>query len=295
MSERIDFLTPVGRLVMGDCFTPQTKDAEGNPLVYKRGPNAGQPRVDYYMGLAIRKDDPGWPELYAKIHGMARQSFPNLFDASGTCLAPDFSMKYVDGDSTTPNKKGNRPCDKEGFPGHHILNFSGGFAPKCYTAGGASILTDPTSIKRGYFIRISGSTASNESPNQPGIYLNHSMVELIGYGEEIVTGPDGAAVFGGHPVANVPAGMSQTPPAPTTAPAHPGAGVAAPPAPGAGVAAPPAAPAHDYLNPAGAPPPPATVAPAAPEHMYNVNGAMVTRGQLLAGGWTSAQIDALPA
>ena len=49
-------LTPVGRLVQGDCFEPQTTDAEGKPLLIKNGPNAGQPRVEYFMAIAVPKN-----------------------------------------------------------------------------------------------------------------------------------------------------------------------------------------------------------------------------------------------
>ena len=204
MSKVTEILTPVGRLVQGDCFEPQTTDAEGRPLVVKHGPNAGQPRVDYFMAIAIPKTDPGFDALYQTIYNEARQSFPSLFDAQGNCINPKFAFKVTDGDSQVPNTRGTKPCDREGFPGHWILNFSGGYAPKCYTAGGAELITDPNMIKRGYYIRIYGSVKGNGSQQQPGIFLNHSMVELVGYGEEIVSGPDGSAISAGNRLDNYP-------------------------------------------------------------------------------------------
>ena len=177
MTDRTEILTPVGRLVMGDCFKGFDKDADGRPLLIKNGPNIGKPFTNYFMAIAIPKTDPDYAELWATIYNVARASFPQLFDAAGNCVNPEFAYKIVDGDSTIPNTKGKRPCDKEGFPGNWILNFSGGFAPKCYTAGGQEMLTDRESIKRGYFIRISGSVSGNESQSKPGIYLNQSMVE----------------------------------------------------------------------------------------------------------------------
>ena len=51
MADAINFLTPVGRLVQGDPFTANTKDQMGNPLVHRTGVQAGQPRVNYYIGI----------------------------------------------------------------------------------------------------------------------------------------------------------------------------------------------------------------------------------------------------
>lgn len=306
MAEVTNILTPPGRLVGGDPFQPQTKDAEGRPLIIKTGPNAGQPRVDYYIGLAIPKNDPGWPELWAKIHGEAKQAFPSLFDAAGNCINPQFAFKVIDGDSQVPNSKGVKPCDKQGYPGHWVLGFSGGFAPKCYTTGAEQLITDPSMIKKGYYIRVYGTVKGNESQQQPGVYLNHRMVELVGYGEEIITGPDGKAIFGAAPAA-LPAGASATPVAPPTSIAQP-APAAAPtvPASAPGVAQPaPAAtpaqvpgpapagvtPAPDFLNPpAGAPGGPAPVV----EKYQTSDGGAWTKEQLIAAGYTEAQIQALP-
>jgi len=220
-----EILTPVGRLLQGSCFEPQTTDSENNPLIVKHGPNAGQSRVDYFMSIAIPKTDPAYPELWAKIHAAAVAGAPTLFGPDGACLNPAFAFKVTDGDSTVPNKKGVAPCTRENFPGNWILNFSGGYAPKCYTLGGAEVITDPERIKRGYYIRIYGSVKGNGSMQQPGVYLNHSMVELVGFGEEIITGPAADAVFGATPVGAMPAGASAIPVTPAVAIAAPVAAV----------------------------------------------------------------------
>ena len=258
MTTRTDFLTPVGRLVQGDPFKGNTTDAKGNPMTTKTGPNKGQPRTEYYVAIAIAKNDPGVDALIATIKGAAAADMP------GSVGLPHFAFKYEDGDSTVPNKKNKRPCDREGWPGNWIFKLSTGFSPKCYTAGGASVLTDPTSIKRGYYVRVSGSVRGNGDAENPGVYLNLSMVEFIAFGEELTSGPDGAQVFGSAPAAVLPAGASATPIAPTTTPA---------PAPG------PGAPA----------PSPTASEPA----VYNVNGREFTREALVVAGWTDAQIDSL--
>lgn len=310
--QKIEFLTPVGRIVAGDPFKANTKDAEGRPLVVKNGPNAGQPRVEYYIGVAIPKTDMGYNELYEIIYGAARAAFPNMFDAAGACINPKFSFKLTDGDSTVPNTKGIAPCAREGYKGHWIVNLSNGFPPKCYTQNGDTLITDPAMLKKGYYVRVYGDVKSNGSLQQPGVFLNFSMIELVGYGEEIHSGPDGAAVFGGKPAGILPAGASATPIASTTT-------LAQPPAASAGVpqATPPAssntqmvappdaapaqtpAPAQDFLNPPASTPAPNVTptpapAPAGPaEIKYLHEGVGYTQAQLTASGWTEAQITSL--
>lgn len=267
-------LTPVGRLVQGDCFEGQTKDAEGNPLVIKNGPNAGQPRVDYFIAIAIPKTDVTYNELWTTIHSEARAAFPSLFDTSGNCINPTFAFKVTDGDSQVPNSKGVKPCDRQGFAGHWVLNFSGGYAPKCYIKenGAYKLVTDPSIIKCGYYIRIAGTVKGNGSQQKPGVFLNHSMVELVGYGEEIITGPNADAVFGSAPAAVLPAGASATPLAPTT------------PSPVPGQAPSPVQPATDLLQPA----------PAAEVKYQTPDGGQWTEAQLVDAGYNATQIAALP-
>jgi hypothetical protein len=80
MSTKQEILTPVGRLVQGSLYNPNTTDAENRPLVFKSGANAGQPRVDYYFGLAIAKQgEQHWSqtEWGAKIWALGNAAFPN--------------------------------------------------------------------------------------------------------------------------------------------------------------------------------------------------------------------------
>ena len=293
-----EFLTPVGRMVAGDLFKGQDTDAEGKPLVVKHGTNAGQPRKDFFFALAIPKTAPEWPALYQLILAEAKTGFPQLFDAAGNCTYPAFAWKIVDGDSTQPNRRGIRPCDRPGYAGHYVLNLSSGFAPDVYirnSAGKHEQATDPNSVKRGYFIRVAGSVNANGSQNQPGLYLNHSMVEFVAYGEEINTGPSAEAVFGGAAPA-LPPGASTTPAAPTTPPpttSAPGAPVPANVTPAPDFRNPPAAPAATP-PPAPAPAAPAAPAPAVEPKRMHPSGVAYTVDQLKASKWTDEQIAALP-
>jgi len=231
MSQRINITSPVGRIVMGSLYDPSTTDAEGKPLVVKTGPNAGQPRVNYFFALAIPKGaEPHWAHTPwgQQIWNVGNQAFPNA------AQSPAFAWKIEDGDSQIPNKKGRKPCDNEGWKGHWILKFSGGFAPKVYQQEGAGYVQvmQKDFCKPGYFVEVAFSVEGNGSQSQPGVYLNHSMVCFRAYGQEIQFGPDVASAgFGASPL---PAGASMTPPAgaiPMPQPAA--AGVPGmPPAPG---------------------------------------------------------------
>jgi len=274
--------TGVGRVVMGDCFNGRDKDLEGRPLTIKNGANAGQPRVDYFVGLAIPKDAPEWPEIWNKINAVARAGFPAMFDAAGNCVRPDFAFKVIDGDSPVPNTKNVAPNTREGFPGHWVLSFSQGFAPKVVAQDPRTELIDPKAIKRGDYVRILATVKANGSEQNPGVFLNHSVIQLCGYGEEIVVGIDAAAVMDDAPA--LPAGASTTPTAPAAVPGVPAAPAAVPGVPAAPVAAAPApaadpAAAPDWLDPGEA---------------FSHGGQTYAREQLTAAGWTDEQINALP-
>lgn len=273
MSE--NFLTPVGRLVQGDCFEPQTKDQQGNLRVIKTGPNAGQPNPQFYIGVAFRKDDPAWPSFWAILDRVARATWPQFFpNPQGPCINPKFAFKVLDGDGFDTNGKPN--ASKEGFAGHWVVRFTTAFAPKCFHVGRYAEherITDKNLLRRGYYVRVAGTVKSNENPQNPGLFLNFDLVELAGYGPEIVSGPDANSVFGGQPAAALPPGASATPlaapPAPAAAPGAPppagpvgGPGAYTAPPPAAAPMAPAPAPAPAYPPAPGPTPSPATSYPA---------------------------------
>lgn len=269
MAQKVNITSPVGRIVMGSLYDPSTTDAEGKPLVVKTGPNAGQPRVNYFFALAIPKGaEPHWAHTPwgQQIWNVGNQAFPNA------AQSPDFAWKIEDGDSQIPNKKGRKPCDNEGWRGHWILKFSSGFAPKVYQQEGAGYVQvmQKDFCKPGYFVEVAFSVEGNGSQSQPGVYINHSMVCFRAYGPEISFGPDVASAgFGASPL---PAGASMTPPAgaipmpqaPAAAPALPGApvGYTPPPVPAGVPQIPGVAPAP--LPPAGSVPMPSAPVPGAP-------------------------------
>jgi hypothetical protein len=186
-----------------------TTDAEGKPLVVKNGPNAGQPRSNFFFALAIPKgSEQHWAHTAwgRKIWDVGNAAFPQA------AQSPSFAWKIEDGDSQIPNKRGRKPCDNEGWKGNWILKFSGGFAPKVYRQEGSGYVqvTEGDYVKPGYFVEVAFSVDGNGSQTQPGVYLNHSMVCFRAYGPEISFGPDvNEAGFG---QSQLPAGASLTPP-----------------------------------------------------------------------------------
>lgn len=256
---KITFTTPSGRLVAGSLTKPNDKDAEGRPLVHKSGPDMGKPRTDFFFALAIPKDGKPWQQTDwgRKIYEAGCAFLPHAPQL------PTFAWKVRDGDSTVPNKRGNRPCDQEGWAGNWVVMYSSGFAPRCYTIIGSATPTacDGSAINLGDFVQVYGTVDGNGSTSQPGVYLNHSMICQTGYGPRIIIGPDASSVGFGGPL---PVGASATPPGGFVAPVMPVA-----PAPVM-----PVAPNPAFLLP---PVPVRRMSPAA-------NGA--TYEQMLSVGWT---------
>lgn len=318
----IDILFPPGRFVQGSLYDPNTENADGEPLVYKSGQNKGQPRVDYFIGVAIPKI-PGhthWSqtEWGAQIWAAGFEWWPG--GQSSMAIRDDFAWKITDGDSTKPDKKGKRPCDKEGHPGNWIVKFGGGTQPKIVNFDGSKSILEPDAVMPGDHVQMFGSIASNESTQTAGIYVNHRIVAFVGYDNvngRIAYGPDPSKVgFGTAPrpagVSDIPTG-ALAPPAAAGAPGVPSANTASPPPPAAHAAPstppPPAATASTPPpppvpgaqptpppNPAlvaaattAAPPPPGAAAapppPAAPVRQMTA-AATTTYDEYIRAGWT---------
>ena len=319
MAERTNITSPVGRIVAGSLYRPNTTDFDGKPLVYKNGPDAGKPRVQYFIALAIPKN-PGeshWAhsEWGKQIWAVGHAAFPQA------AQRPDFSWKIEDGDSMIPNKRNRKPAENEGWKGNWIIKLASSFAPNIYRQEGNSWvqLTEPEAVKCGYFVQVAFSVDGNGQQNNPGVYLNPSMVAFRAYGPEIVFGPN--VEDAGFGAAALPAGASLTPPAASTMPAAPpaaGASPALPPAPPVppmqpAAAAPPPVPVYPQSSfvqmpppgapssvgnaappspPAGIPAPPPSAIPASPSKRMTPAANGVTYEAYTAAGWTDAQLIA---
>lgn len=267
------------RFVQGSVDEPQTKDAQGNPRLVKTGPNIGQPNPQFFVAGAVRKDDPEWPAFWNTLVTQAAADFPNLFPQGpgGACVHPQFSFKVIDGDGLDQNGKSN--SDKEGFAGHWVVRFASSYPPRCFHVGRYhphEQIQEKGAIKRGYFIRINGTVEGNGNAQRPGLYVNLDMVELAGYGPEIVSGPDASAAFGAGPTA-LPAGASA---APVGAPATG-------PGPGSG---------GPVAGPAAAPPPPVSSGPVRPTDPSHIHAAGTAGEQwYINGAWQPAPAGNAPA
>lgn len=298
MSNYTDLLTPVGRIVMGNLYEPRTTDAEGNPLTYRKGPKVGQQRVEYYFALAIPKaGEAHWTATPwgLTIYGAGPVAFPALF--SQNPQGPkDFAWKITDGDSRDSNSNGRIPAEREGCAGHWILHLTGGFAPSIYSSDGSQQMLEKGAVNPGDYVRVSGNITSNDSSQNPGIYLNHRMIAFAGYGQRIKFGPEAKTVFAGG--AALPPGASATPlaaqdfnPAPANAPVTSGyaqqTGYQAPAQ--ATLTTTTAVAPHTAILQV-ATPPPAPPPPAAQTRVMTALANGLTYEQYIASGWNDTQL-----
>lgn len=273
MSQAVNITTPVGRLVQGSLYTGKTMNDDGTPKAYKTGKNAGQPRTEYYIALAIPKGaEQHWSQTAwgAEIWRIGHTAYPQAAQAA------DFSWKVVDGDSAQPGKlykgkPGKAPRENEGFPGHWVLKLTSSFPSNIYKhrdGGGPNDFDPfdtPGAVKLGYYIQVVVQCQPNEGQS-PGVYLEQRMICFSAYGPEIFVGMDvSAAGFGNSAL---PPGATMTPPAGAFAGVAPGMAPNAP-----GLPPPPHIPATPALPPVAAPAPayapaavgmPAPAMPAAP-------------------------------
>lgn len=264
----IEKLIIEGRIVWGHPGKekPKVNYTNKQPVI-----KDGKQVMAWEFGLAVPKaifDAQFWPQFYAEAQRLYPQG-----------PGRDFSWKLTDGDGFDKN---NKPYNtREGYAGCRILNISTqAFAPPIYKfENGAYRKIESHEIKCGDFVAVQLNVqAHNEKDG--GLYLNPNMLELIGYGQEIVSaGGDPMEAFGGIQ-RQLPQGASATPisSAPTGAmPPAPGGYAPAPQA--YGVPPTPAAPmpqqapahlpppAHDFVHnatgqvPVGAPPAPGGYAP----------------------------------
>jgi len=263
----IEITFPEGRIVSGHPmkgFTP-TDDKTKLPKMRKDGITKV---VEWSFGVAIPKaGTTDWRQTPwgAQVNQAAQDA------VDGYTLAETqskfFSWKIVDGDSTEPNRKGNKPCEQEGYPGHWVVFMSTQFqAPKCFHKDKydpMQQIQNDSEIEKGDYVRVHCSVRGNKPSQTAGVYINPGIVSLERKGTPIVSasaGPSAASVFGGAPSAPAPV----APPAAT--------GVPVPP------------PATDLL-----------VTPPPVEEKYLVDGVVYNKATLLTfPGFTESVIASLP-
>jgi hypothetical protein len=232
--DAVSLNTPCGRMIGGSLYQGRTANGAGIPLMYKTGTKIGQPRTEYSFGIALAKtaahwaQEPGWgAAIWTEGHG----AHP------AAAQRPDFSWKIIDGDSTVPNKKGKKPVEQTGYPGHWVLWFTGNQPPVVAKAIGPGAVPS-LEIQLGFcnpgdYIEVRGTVKGNDGET-PGVYLQFDAVCMRGYGERIASTVDiASAGFGATPLpagaSAMPVGNVMAPPVtpPPTVPQH----AVAPPAP----------------------------------------------------------------
>ena len=280
--------SPVARLIGGSLYEGRKTDNDGKPYAFKNGARAGQPYEQHSFGIAVPKEpghthwnQTGWGK---QIWEEGRVGSPNSH------ALPSFSWKIQDGDSQTPNKKGNKPADQEGYPGNWILWFQANENPApIFNADGSAPLTTPGAVKPGYWVQVRFEADFNKRTDSPGMYLQQKMVAYSAPGTEIILRVQESPADAGFGQAPLPAGVSATP-APAlggTAPAAPGAAPAPTPTPTS------VTPAPNFLAPAPAGPQPTAKAWTTLEGMLAADG--WTLDLLIAQGYVTPAPAAAPA
>ncbi len=308
MTDAIDVYFPESRMVQGSVYEMNDKDWQGKPLTYKTGEKTGQTYKKSHVAVAIPKT-PGVGHWASESWGAPIWAAGHAAFPKGEAQAATFAWKVEDGDSTTPNKKGTRNCDREGFAGCWIVHAGQPERlPKALFPDGNEL---PASlghaIKCGYRVRLVGRVSGNgQTGGNAGIYINAEGVVLIDKDKEITSGPNaGGIVQAAGPAAASEYVRAMMASAATVAPPRvslPNVPGSPPPPPGtvgAVYAAPPAAPVPAAVSVVPsptflAPPPPAAV-PAAPGvsvAVMTAKAGSLTYAQFIAQGWNDGTLRA---
>lgn len=251
---QLDFNTPGGRFIGGDIVNKQTTDHLGRPIAPEKQRRS--------VGIAFPKSqDQNAPIniLLGQIYNHGVSSYSQKANGQFALaqaqrwLDPqaEFSWKIKDGDAALQDGSFN-----ENTKNCWVFWFSTTFEIKAAIfENGVTTQIDPATVKRGWYVDIFGNCSINGNLDKTaGVYLNPSVVRVIGYGPEITGGVSVTQAFANAPAPVLPAGASAMP-------------VAGAPIPGQ-VAQPPvvAAPAQQYAPPAqaalpGFTPPPPQAAP----------------------------------
>lgn len=212
----IELATPVGRIVWGHPTKSRDKTRKNpttgaNEKVLKADGTVAQ---QWSFGVAFNKAD-----FQAMIWPAMAQEAATAY-ANGT--PPKFSWKYQDGDGI--DDQGKPFNTREGYAGCYVLAISSELmAPPIYKLNGGKYDQLPgEAIKCGDFVVVGLNIKVNvpqDRTHTPGLYVNPTLVEFIGYGTEIVSQGhvDPMALLGGA-VRQLPAGASATPLANPNAP-----------------------------------------------------------------------------
>lgn len=236
------FRSGMGRLVQGEPYKAHPrKDDDGNNIV-----KDGVVQTEFYAGIAFPKTDPDWIGLKGAMDADCRKEWAGKVNFEHAA----FSFKWRDADASR-DKAGNLLADKNpATKGCDVLgiNRNGSFGlPQMFArahllpdghpekiglapgAKGALVALDVALaeklLRKGNYVRVFGDRKTNDTPKYPGQYVNLEGIELVGYGDEIITSggarPDADTMFGDDDSPNAPAVATPAPAsaqAPTASP-----------------------------------------------------------------------------
>lgn len=223
-----DVTTPVGRIVWGHPTKPRPKKQrtgpqKGQPVI---DTTTGQPVMEISFGVAFTKADFAagiWPTMAAEIATGYATGVPNRF-----------AYKYVDGDAN--DDKGQPYSAREGYAGCYVLAFTQRVnatfgVPSVFKFNPVKNGYDqlgPDEIKCGDYVAVGTNFkvhVATGSDDTPSVYVNPKGIELVGYGQAIVSAgaADPNTMFAGRQH-QLPPGASLTPTQQSGAPGMPGMG-----------------------------------------------------------------------
>lgn len=196
------YAVATGRFVRGDLFTGNDKNYHGQPRLDK----AGQPMTSFFMTLAVRKDDATANELWQIIQAVKERDFPG-----GQYNLPAFKSKLYDGDQPHKDKMERLVPWPEWGQGCWLLNLEQVNQPIHVVDQNNRQIVDRNLIKTGDYVAVRVGVKGNDViGDNAGLYLDPSIVKLVGYGEAIITRISADDAFGTQPMA-LPPGASATP------------------------------------------------------------------------------------
>lgn len=207
--------SPVGRLINGDPFNKQTKDANGREIPLDK--------QSYWFAIAVEKQNPQVNEMLGTLQKAAMAGYqqnPTVMQQINMGLsAPSFSWKVSDGDEMVADPATGQQRNRwANGAGCWIFKFNTTLpiiAAQYMPGASVPEPCDSSVIYRGCFVQVSyGTSANGNQDHTAGVYLNPRTVAFVGHGEPIVSGPSMDQQFSGGMGGYTPAGMTQTPQAP---------------------------------------------------------------------------------
>jgi len=204
-NQQLYLVSPPGRIIMGDLTSVDKTDHLNNLKP--------ENQWNKFFAIAIPKSDPNVGNFLNAVQQHAAAGYQQNAAVMARVqqgLGSGFSWKIDDGDAV--DAAGSHIVKNDHARGCFVVKFSTTLLDKPEACSRENQPIDPAIVKRGYWVDVAMSTSINGKPdNTAGIYINPNTVRLLGYDDEITSGPSAEQQFANAPAANV---GSQTPVSP---------------------------------------------------------------------------------